>query len=257
MQSLVENEKKIAFLVVSCDNYSDLWLPFFTLLDKYWKDRNAKVYLLSNHKDFSWPGVNTIKVGDDVSYSDNLSKAMEEIDEEWILLWLEDLFFAEDVNQSLLDKIISEFQSFDCGYLKIAPDMPLSYESINNSAIGNLPKGIKYRSAIGATLYHKSTLKKLLIPGASAWELDKSNLSDTIDDPFYALTSKSYNFLPIKYVNTLIKGKWSIPSIKFLKKEGFGEILHKRGVESFFSWLYAILFNLRLSILRMLKIHWK
>ena len=45
---------------------------------------------------------------------------------------------------------------------------------------GELPKGIRYRSAIGATLYHKSTLKKLLTQGLHAWDIDKSNLSDSL-----------------------------------------------------------------------------
>ena len=257
MENKVENKNKSAFLVVSCDHYSDLWVPFFTLLDKYWKNRSMEIYLLSNHKDFLWQGVTTIKIGDDISYSDNLSKAIDKINEEWILLWLEDLFLSSDVDQKMLDKIILEFQLFNSGYLKLAPDMPLSYEAKKDSLIGYLPKGIKYRSAIGGTFYHKSTLKKLLIPGASAWDLDKSNLSNTIDDPFYALTPRSFKRLPINYVNTLIKGKWSLPSVRFFKRENLDINLNERGLESKLSWLYAKLFNFRLTIFRFLKIYWR
>ena len=247
-------KKDIAFLVVSCDKYSDLWAPFFTLLDKYWKGIDYKIYLLSNYKEFKWPKINLIKIGDDVSYSDNLLKCIDLIKEDWILLWLEDLFLSRDVNQHKLDRIFEEFTKKNSGYLKIAPDMPLSY---TNSEIGNLPKGIKYRSAIGATLYHKSTLRKLLIPRSSAWDIDKSNLSDSLEDPFYALSPTSSKDLPIKYVNTLIRGKWSKPSIKFLKKEGLSEILNNRDVESFYSWFYAVLYNFRLSFYKFFRVYWK
>ena len=42
----------VAFLIVSCDRYSDLWEAFFTLLSKYWPDKNFHTYLLSNKKKF-------------------------------------------------------------------------------------------------------------------------------------------------------------------------------------------------------------
>ena len=254
MQTKQDNNRKIAFLIVSCDKYSDLWVPFFTLLDKYWPEIYYKKYLLSNSKEFSWPGVNQINIGEDISYSDNLLKCIDHIDEDWILLWLEDLFLSSPVNTTKLDRIISVFTKNESGYLKIAPDMPLSY---TDDEIGELPKGIKYRSAIGATLYHRSTLKKLLSPGFSAWDIDKSNSSDSLDDPFYAFSPESSKELPIKYINTLIRGKWSKTSIKFLKKEGFIDILKNRDVESFYSWFYAILFQFRLSLFKYLRIHWK
>lgn len=249
-----DNNKKIAFLVVSCDKYSDLWAPFFTLLDKYWPNINYKKYLLSNNKNFFWPGVNQINIGEDISYSDNLLKCIDNIDEEWILLWLEDLFLSRPVNTAKLDRIISVFTKNESGYLKIAPDMPLSY---TDDEIGELPKGIKYRSAIGATLYHKSTLRKLLSPGFSAWDIDKSNLSDSLSDPFYAFSPESSKDLPIEYINTLIRGKWSKPSIKFLKKEGFIDILENRDVESLYSWLYSVLYQFRLSLFKYLRVHWR
>ena len=36
-------------------------------------------------------------------------------------------------------------------------------------------------------------------------------------DPFYALSPRASKALPIKYINTLIRGKWSKPAIKFKK----------------------------------------
>ena len=109
MQTKQDNNRKIAFLIVSCDKYSDLWVPFFTLLDKYWPEIYYKKYLLSNSKEFSWPGVNQINIGEDISYSDNLLKCIDHIDEDWILLWLEDLFLSSPVNTTKLDRIISVF----------------------------------------------------------------------------------------------------------------------------------------------------
>ena len=48
-------------------------------------------------------------------------------------------------------------------------------------------------------------MKKLLIKGASAWELDKSRISDTLEEKFFALNSISVKNPPIKYKNVLLK----------------------------------------------------
>jgi len=248
---------KVAFLVVSCDKYSDLWDPFFTLLDKYWPDITFKIYLLSNKKNFSWPDVNLLKIGEDISYADNLSKALEKISEEWIFLWLEDLFISKKVDNMRLKKIINDFIKMKGGYLNFAPDMPLSYEIQKGKEIGHLPKGIRYRSAIGATLYKKNTLNKLLVKGASAWDLDKSKISDSLDEQFFALNKASSLIPPIKYINVLIRGRWAWNANVFLKSEGFQKLLSKRKFETFFSFIYAKLYNFYLSLYKNFDIYWK
>lgn len=248
---------EIAFLVVSCDKYSDLWEPFFILLNKYWPDISFKVYLLSNFKNFSWNEVNLLKIGEDVSYSDNLIKALEKISEKWIFLWLEDLFICEKVDDQRINKIINDFIKMNGGYLNVAPDMPISYENKKDLEIGYLPKGIRYRSAIGATLYKKTTLNKLLIKGASAWELDKSRISDSLEESFFALNKNSSKTPPIKYINVLIRGKWAWQSKVFLKFEGLQEILSNRRFETFFSFVYAKLYKFYLNLYKRLGIYWK
>ena len=253
----VSKNLEVAFLVVSCDKYADLWEPFFMLLDKYWPDRPFNVYLVANELQFKWPGVKVINVGADVSYADNLLKASESVKEDWMLIWLEDLFFSAPVDTDRLISLINRFKKFNSGYLKFAPDMPLAFQPEYKSEIGPLPKGIRYRSAIGGTLYHRTTLDKLLLPGSSAWDLDKSRVSDDLDDPFYALSPKSAENPPISYENVLIKGKWSRVSLGFLRTEGFQKLIRTRELESIFSLLYAKLYIFRLSIFRILRLHWK
>ncbi len=247
----------VAFLVVSCDKYSNLWEAFFTLLNKYWPDIQFKLYLLNNFKSFSWPNLKVINVGEDVSYSDNLNKALEKLPQNYIFLWLEDLFISEKVNNERVMDFLSEFQKNEGGYLNLAADMPISYEKNIGSEIGIIPKGVKYRSAIGSTIYRRDTLKKLLIKGASAWELDKSRISDTLEEKFFALNSISVKNPPIKYKNVLIKGKWAWGVKSFFYSEGLEKLLPLREFESSFSFLYAKAYNFRLFFYRLFRIYWK
>ena len=51
-----------------------------------------------------------INTGEDKSYSDNLSKALEFIEEKWIFLWLEDLFITEKVENNRINNLIEDFK---------------------------------------------------------------------------------------------------------------------------------------------------
>lgn len=247
---------RVAMLVVSCDRYADMWEPCFRLLDKYWPKRSFDVYLMTNFLDFEWPGVSVIKVGEDVAYADNLRKAIAQLAEEWILLWLEDLLVSSPVNNDRVVSIIGAMQRRGAGYLKLSADMPLSYEP-SATEVGPVPRGVRYRAAIGASLYRRSTLLQLLTPGASAWDLDRSTVCDDLPEDFLSLTVAAANKPPVPYVNALIKGRWSFGAVPFLKSEGLGAHLGGRRRESVQGLMYRKLFVLRLALLKALRVHWR
>ncbi len=246
----------VAFMVVSCDKYADLWDPFFHCLQKYWPDCPYAVYLLTNHKTYDAPDVTVVNIGEDRSYSDNLRSALSQISEPWVILWLEDVFISERVDTQRFEAIIAEAQSIPVGYLKISPDLPLSYADAAGQEIGPIPKGVRYRSAIGLSLYNVETLKKLLTPEASAWDLDTSTISNELEEPFYALTSKAARRPPIIWAHGVIKGRWYWPAIGFLRREGFGHILAGRARLGIKAFLYIRAFKLHNFMFRALKKHW-
>jgi len=92
MNGKLDITDKFAVLVVSCDNYSDLWEPFFELFWRFWPDCPFNVYLLSNKINADIPRVKNLLVGDDISWSDNLRKGISQLKEKYILLFIEDLF---------------------------------------------------------------------------------------------------------------------------------------------------------------------
>ena len=244
-------------LVVSCDRYADLWEPCFRLLDKYWPDRQFDVYLMSNFLNFEWPGVRVIQVGEDVSYADNLRTAIAHIPEEWILLWLEDLLLCAPVDDARVMSIIAQAQSRGAGYLKLSPDMPLSYDAPEGAEIGPVPKGVRYRAAIGASFYSRATLLKLLTPGASAWDLDRSGVCDALSEEFLSLTVASSKRPPIPHRNAVIKGRWTLGTKSFLRSEGLAEHLVGRRLESAASVAYRQVYLARLAVLRFFRMHWQ
>ena len=82
--------KNMAILVCSCDKYEDVWNPMFEMFYKFWPDCPYDVYLLSNNKTYNHDRVKTITTGDDVSWSKAFRKAINEINEEYVLIIMED-----------------------------------------------------------------------------------------------------------------------------------------------------------------------
>ena len=67
--------KNIDLLVISCDTYSDIWDTFFDTFFRYWQDCPLDIHLISNSKSYNHSEVHPIKVGQDISWSDNLLNA--------------------------------------------------------------------------------------------------------------------------------------------------------------------------------------
>lgn len=251
------NNNDISFVVISCDRYKDLWKPFFSSYEKYWSELAFKVYLISNHESYESDKVTTIKIGDDLSYTENLINGIERIDSKWILLWLEDCIPSEIIDFNLFNDIISKAINYNnLGYLKLSNDLPLVYKTNDSGFFGNIPKGVKYRSAVGMSLYRKDVLKKLLVPGENAWETDKSVISDSFSEEFCALSKTFFDKPLMPYVNTVIKGKLSRAALDFLQNEGYVELINFRGKESIMGYLYCKLFYYWSQFLVTFKLYW-
>ena len=63
-------------LIYSCDKYSDVWEPFFTLFFRYW-ECPYRVYISSETKKCRVPGVTTLNVNGE--WSDLIRQALEQI----------------------------------------------------------------------------------------------------------------------------------------------------------------------------------
>lgn len=249
-------DNDVTFLVSSCDKYSDLWDPFFSNFFKYWPDCDFDVALISNHKDFPDERVSVITVGEDVSYADNLRTAISGISSKWILLWLDDVIFDSPVDHKKVKRVISEAEAIGAGFVKLSTDLPLVYDDKTDLLIAELPKGIKYRAAIGLCLVQRDVLLKMAQPGLSAWDMDKSNMSDTMDERFCAFTSLAAKHSPFSYIHAVIKGKWMYSAVPALKKQGFSGLLKSRARQPIFGYLYICAYQARLYVMKTFKRYW-
>ena len=250
------NSNDITFLIMSCDAYSDLWEPFFSCFFKYWPDCPFPIVLTSNYKSYPDERIKTINFGEDRDYSSNLIQILDQINTQWLILWFEDVFLSQKVSTTKVLSFIHEARLNNANYLKLSIDGPWYINRGTKQLIGPIPKGVRYRGAVGMALYSKSLLMKLLVPGESAWILDKSNRSDAIDESFFALSGMALKSPPFVYEHAVAKGKWIYMAPAFLRREGLDRYIKNRKVQSVWTYLYIKLFWYRLILMRMLGMYW-
>lgn len=214
MDNLNSIKDKFAVLVVSCDKYSDLWKPFFQLFWRFWPDCPFKVYLLSNHSNFSFPGVNNILVGDDVSWSDNLKNALKQIEEQYVLLFIDDLFLVDFVNNEKILKVFKWMADNATNYVRmnptVKPDKPF------NELVGLVSKGTIYRTSTVMSAWKRKFLLELLKEGESAWDFE---IYGAVRSDFYdGFYSTWENHFPV--INGVIKGKWQKKAVRKINDLG-------------------------------------
>jgi hypothetical protein len=203
MQSPLDTVRnRIAVLVVSCDRYADLWPPFFQLFFRFWPDRPFPVYLLSNAEKPGFPEVSHIPVGDDISWSDNLMKAIAAIREDYLLMFLDDLFLVDYVRTDRVLEICAWIADHDANYVRLNPSEPP--DQPYSTLLGTVSPGMIYRTSTVLSVWKKSVLRDLLKSGETAWqfEIAGSQRADRYDS-FYSTFEGCF---PVR--NGVIKGKW-------------------------------------------------
>ena len=206
-------EKNTDLLAVSCDNYSDLWNPFFTSLFKFWPNCNLDVHLLSNHKSYENGRVSSIVVGDDISWSDNLLKCLNNLHKEYVLIFIEDCMLNKKVDNLYFKKLISWVDEHSPNYLRLnISHKPDYYDDL----VGSIPIKTAYKTSTLPCLWKRTVLQELLKPGESAWDFE---IFGSVRAYKYGKFFAVYNSL-FSFENGVIKGKWRKSTLKKLKQRG-------------------------------------
>lgn len=260
--------KKCAFIYCSCDSYSDLWEPYFCLLNKYWPDIKMNIILNTEHKVFNNPEyftikVNTFKCPKKCSWSKRLLNILNSINEEFIFLVIDDLFLQSKVDNSHFSNLLQFLNETD----NLAS---IQLQGIRNQTWEDKTgKDIKENHSINGksyafrnieltktetfpTLWKKSVLIKWLRPWESIWGFEgygiKRSKHGRLKEKVLRLqTPNIYNFLWVDECSPVINGKWfdSIKIDEFFNSNGITIDFNKRGRISYEEYLthYVSLFE--------------
>ena len=152
-------------------------------------DIELPIFLSTNHKYFSSNLFNTIQIGKEISWSDNLIKTLNQINQEYVLLTFDDLFLTAKIDNNQIKSIIEYSIDKDFNYVQL-------YRSISKGRregfLFKKSRETKYRNSTIWSLWKKDVLLNLLKVQESAWEFEiNGNIRSSSFDHFYSTRSKS------------------------------------------------------------------
>lgn len=195
----------LTILVCSCDAYSDLWRPFFTLFFRHWPDCPWKVRLMANDLTFDHPLVETISVGHLGSWSTEMRAVLTRISTSHALVMLDDFFLRSPVNQAQIAACFRHLVERDGNMLRLIPRPGPDGRLPGNDLVGVVAKGAPYRVSTQSAIWRKSMLESLLVDGESIWEFEGlgSRRSDSYDG-YYAVKRSVMPY----WHHVVERGKW-------------------------------------------------
>lgn len=170
-------------LVCSCDAYSDVWTPFFTILKAQWPDNPFPIVLNTESKSFSMPGLDIgtfsfYKVGQDVPWGKRMIRHLHKIKTDYILLLLDDYFLESPVDAALIMQWfdwIGDNKKIAAIYDKRAHKKlvsPSFHPSEKYLGYGELPPDQVYRIKLQASLWRRKDLLRFLRGHETPWETE-------------------------------------------------------------------------------------
>lgn len=209
----------LAILVISCDNYRDVWKPFFELFSKFWPDCPYRLYLGSNKADFEYPDVTVVKSGEDISWADNVRKYLAQIDEEYVLTFLEDFFICRPVPTAAIE---SAFKTMVKDHIDLFSfTLPKKGEPFPQSEnVYYIDPRAEYCVNTAIAIRAKNAFLTLLKPGYSAWDFEVKNskqVNEAGSFPGVFVTS-GIDYFPL--LNGIWRGKWVPGSVRFCRRVG-------------------------------------
>jgi len=215
--------KDYSILINTTDSFEDCWLPFFTLFEKYWPEYSGKIYLNTETKVFSYPGLNIISVQNNIAtpktritWSECLIRALNSIDSEVILYMQEDYFLNNNVKNDIIENFVQLMHAntkIDCIHLTDQA-VHLDAKSDEFEGLYTVIMPQRYLVSCQAALWKKSVLRSILRSYENAWQFEEfGSLRVAILKPKIFGVDKYWiklnEFEIIPYVFTgIIQGRW-------------------------------------------------
>lgn len=212
---MIEMNNDFAIVILSYDGYSDLWESFFKCLETFWNESTEiKKYLVTNTKTYNFENLEVIQTGEEKTWSEKVFRALEKITEPNILVFLEDYFIGDKVDNNEINEAYKFFNSNKLSYLRIK-NTP---KSKRGKSFNRINTKQRYGVNLQLSFWNKEVLSNILNnKKISAWEFEKIHNDESLIDNKDLFYSSKKDLINIQ--NGVIKGLWYPQTIKyFLKK---------------------------------------
>jgi len=213
----------LTILVNSCDKHSEAWPPFFELMKKMWPAAQYPLVLNTETKGFCYPGmeIKVINIPKSKSWSDRLKKVLAAVDTPFVLMFLEDFFLLEPVNDEMFQRCLQhmrENSDIGCISLHNTPEGKVSSTELENFA--QLDRNSEYRVNCQIGLWRTEVLRKILRSHESAWDFEVwgSKRSSRMRHKFYSIIPGIPDPFPHDLGKPIYRGRWNMESVNKVRE---------------------------------------
>lgn len=251
----------VALLVMSCDKYSSVWYPYFELIKKYWPEHPSKVYLSSETRGYTCPGIDITVINSNKvePWSKRLYDVLQTIPEEYIIFSLEDFFLLGPVDNARILECVEWMKSDNT----IAECRLTNYDTVNEGEYYKdtdfriCPSEHPYRVDTQIAVWRKSFMMSIINQMETPWQFEPraSQRSKQLPDKllwFSPRKALSLDEMIVPYYNKpddgygIAWGKWLYNNRIWFEENGiykvrFSELgtLSKKDIERRKRYLYS------------------
>jgi|WetSurMetagenome_2_1015567.scaffolds.fasta_scaffold07275_6 hypothetical protein len=265
---------RTAILISSCDAFSDCWEPMVYSFKKFWPDCPYPIFIISNFKKLEDKSIHFLNVGEDKGFGSNTKRALELIETEHIIFFLDDFFINDTVDNVMVNDHLNHCIQNNIDFLKI-DYRDIIYRDelrVGESIYCVNPLNIRYSLNTAIAIWKRDALYSLCAEGYTAWDFErkgidylrKNNLkinSETILSAYF----EKMTIRKICGTGAVCKGRWTNDGLIFLKENGFSYLIPNRKIEGKFiryltslykpGSIFWLPFGLLLRIIYKLKIN--
>lgn len=232
-----ETNTQLSILVLSCDNYSDLWNDFFNLKEKFWPECPYQWYVVTESKDYERENVNVIKCGKELNWAGRFRKAVQSVETPLVGVFLEDYYINAPIDneriKGLVDLAIEKRVDFlDLGNVfKHKINQPNKQYFADHLMI--IDKHLRYGLDTAAAIWKKAYLLEKLGDGDySAWKFEADRCAEAASEEGYnglILVDERISF-NVSEIPVVVQGMFYPPIIEDFRKRGYELNTSKRRI---------------------------
>jgi hypothetical protein len=169
----------LTLLVNTSDGFEDCWPPFFSLLRRHWPGWTGPVVLNTELKRYVHEGLNIrsacVAEGSArrLTWSECLMRCLDGIDTPYVLYLQEDFFLEAPVREDLLGPLMDELRAGRADVIRLMECGGSGpWHATANPLLWEVDQRARYRIALQAALWRRSTLRSHLRVHESPWQLE-------------------------------------------------------------------------------------
>lgn len=236
------NNKDLTIVVSSCDNYADIWFPYFEIFKHQWPDCPYNIVLNTESKLFTHTGLKIkcfqfYKEGENVPWSDRLIRHLKNIDNEYILFTLDDSFLLSPVKTEEFNKAVEYMEknrriSSLCFMIRHEKDT----KKKRLGPFARTPVNSYFRINCYTALWRRCQLLKVLKEGEDPWEFELKGTERALWDftEYYGYIKEAIPILDVSFHLRrgygLFLGKWVWATPELFQRFGIDMDFSIRGL---------------------------